>query len=73
MPADFVDATMPCTSAHQMGTARMGADPATCVCDPNGESWDQCLGKVMATLPQGSQWLQYAAYTASAGKVDIVR
>lgn len=38
--ADFVDATMPCVSAHQMGTARMGADPASSVCDPNGESWD---------------------------------
>ncbi|KAK9833904.1 hypothetical protein WJX74_009498 [Apatococcus lobatus] len=37
---DFVDATLPCASAHQMGTARMGADPASSVCDQNGESWD---------------------------------
>ena len=39
-PADYVEASAPYTSAHQMGTARMGADPSTSVCDPNGESWD---------------------------------
>ncbi len=40
MPADFVEASAPCSSGHQMGSARMGADPHTSVCDPNGESWD---------------------------------
>ena len=38
--ADFVEASCPYVSAHQMGTARMGADPDTSVCDPNGEAWD---------------------------------
>jgi len=27
-------------SFHLMGTAHMGADRATAVCDPTGEAWD---------------------------------
>jgi len=30
----------PVLSAHQMGSARMGGDPAQSVFDPNGESWE---------------------------------
>ena len=29
-------------SAHQMGTARMGADPKKSCVDPQGENWEVC-------------------------------
>ncbi len=61
--ADYVEASAPYTSAHQMGTARMGADPSTSVCDPNGESWDVsglfvCDGAALPTSIGESHGLQ---------------
>lgn len=32
-------------SAHQMGTARMGADPKKSCVDPQGECWEVCAGR----------------------------
>jgi len=35
-----MDGRVPVFSAHQMGTARMGAEPSVSVVDLNGESWE---------------------------------
>lgn len=48
---------MPLFSAHQMGTCRLGCDPASSVLDPSGECWEvaglYCLDGSTFPTPTG--------------------
>ncbi len=37
---------LPLFSAHQMGSCRMGGDPAASALDPDGQCWEVCEGGI---------------------------